>query len=157
MSDSSTHVPVAEGLARRTGPERRGRVGNPAQRAKAHHLVDFLLGSASNSLWPNLDKEQVLAGLHARIDDPDLIEHASMEFLAAAFLARELAATDPFQYALLAALLYGLGWGSLQARPARHIQPEARTRLHCFPVYQGQAMDHADWLVLASLRDVLRS
>jgi hypothetical protein len=132
-------------------------VTHAAKRAEAHRLVDFWIGNASGSKWPTLRKEQVLAGLHARIDDPDLIEPQRANLREVASVVRELACDDPSEYALLAILLYGVGRATLRKRPSSRIEPDPQTRMAPVPIDNGKEMNHADWLMLASARDAVRA
>jgi hypothetical protein len=134
-----------------------GRHVNFAKRAEGHRLVDYWVGKATGSKWPNLNKEKVRAGLHARIDNPNLIRQESTNLCGVASFVRDLAYDDPCQYGLLGALLYEGGWGNLGKRRVTRIEPSSPTRMERVPVRNGKEMDHADWLVLASVRDAFNS
>jgi hypothetical protein len=133
-----------------------GEAGRPqgSGHAKAFDLIDYWVGKANGKLWPFLDKEKVRLGLMARVVNPDLINQNATNMCGVATFVRDLAHDDPEQYALLGALLYEGGWGNLGRRSMTRIQPGAGTRMDKVPVNgSGEEMDHADWLVLASIRD----
>jgi hypothetical protein len=135
-----------------------GRPANKARRAEAKGLVDYWVGKATGSFWPTLDKAKVLAGLKARIDDPDKIYQASTSLCGVASFVRELAWDDPVQYGLLGALLYQGGWGNLgKGHRLTRIEPRVPTRQAAVPTRGDEVMDHADWLVLASVRDAFNT
>jgi len=154
MNEERNRVTHPEDLI---GPGRMEGGAHAAKRAEAHRLVDFWVGNATGSKWPSLRKEQVLAGLHARIERPELIGLESGNFCEAASAVRELAYDDPSGYVFLAVLLFGLGSATSQKRPGVRIEPDARTRMAPVPMHNGKEMDHADWLVLASVRDTVRA
>jgi hypothetical protein len=134
-----------------------GRGANTPKRTEAHGLVDYWVGKATGDLWPTLRKKDVLAGLHARIDKPDLINQWTANLCGPAAFVRELAYDDPCQYGLLAALLYEGGWGHLGRRRLKRVEPRLPTRMERVPQQKGAEMNHADWLVLASVRDAFNS
>src|SRR5262249_6627052 len=114
-------------------------------------------GKATGAFWPLLRKQEVLTGLHFRIEKPDLINQWSTNTCGVAAFVRELAYDDPVQYGLLAALVYEGAWGNLGRRRLRRVQPRLATRMERVPKRDGKEMNHADWLVLASVRDAFNS
>jgi hypothetical protein len=157
MADSDQAFDDGAELTKMMEAGQDGRTANTAKRAEAHGLVDYWVGKASGAKWPNLDKQKVRAGLHARIDDPDRIDQKTTSLCGVAAFVRELAWDDPCQYGLLGALLYEGGWGNLGKRRLTRIEPGAATRKEQVPRRNGQDMDHADWLVLASVRDAFNA
>jgi hypothetical protein len=135
-----------------------GRKPNAAQRTEAHRLVDYWGGKATGASWPTLNKNQVINGLHARIESPNQIDQLNTNMCGVAAFVRELAYDDPVQYGLLGALLYEGGWGNLGRRRLKRIEPRLPTRMEQVPKRgDGRLMNHADWLVLASIRDAFNS
>src|SRR5262249_26473607 len=135
-----------------------GRPAKKAKRAEAKGLVDYWVGKATGSFWPTLDKAKVQAGVKARVDHPDQIYQASTRLCGGASLLRGLGWDDPVQYGLLGALLYQGGWGNLgKGHRLTRIEPRAPTRAQQVPTRGTEAMDHADWLVLASVRDAFNT
>jgi hypothetical protein len=134
-----------------------GRVGD----TRLEHptkMVDYWINKATGKYWPFLDKEKVRAGLKERIQTPDAINQSATSLCGVATFVRELAHDDPTQYALLGALLYEGGWGNLGRRGLTRVEPRAATRMEKVPVdSNGNEMNHADWLVLASVRDAFNA
>src|SRR4051794_31575732 len=110
MADESWFADSEE-LGKALEEGKAGRRGGFPRRAEAHRLVDYWVGKATGARWPRLDKAKVLAGLKARIDNPDRIQQKSTSLCGVAAFVRELAWDDPCQYGLLGALLYEGGWG----------------------------------------------
>jgi hypothetical protein len=157
MAEDGTWFTDGADLDKLAGAGSEGRGPNSAKRAEAHGLVDYWVGKAKGSFWPFLRKQEVLDGLHARIDKPDLIDQQSASLCGVAAFVRELAYDDPCQYGLLGALLYECGWGNLGRRRLTRVEPRMPTRLERVPRRKGTEMNHADWLVLASVRDAFNS
>src|SRR5262249_33758834 len=130
-----------------------GRAPHAAQRAEAHRLVDYWVGKATGAFWPTLNKNEVTNGLHARIESPNRINQWNSNLCGVAAFVRELAWDDAVQYGLFGALLYEGGWGNLGRRRLKRIEPRQPTRMERVPKRNGKEMNHADWLVLASVRD----
>jgi hypothetical protein len=134
-----------------------GRAPHAAKRAEAHRLVDYWVGKATGAFWPTLNKNEVTNGLHARIESPNRINQWNTNLCGVAAFVRELAYDDPVQYGLFGALLYEGGWGNLGRRRLKRIEPRQATRMERVPERDGRSMNHADWLVLASVRDAFNS
>lgn len=130
-----------------------GRPQGPGH-VRAMELIDYWVNKASGQLWPHLDKEKVRLGLIERVVNPDRIDQNKTNMCGVATFVRDLAYDDPVQYGLFGALLYEGGWGNLGRRGLTRVEPRLTTRLEKVPVNSsGTEMNHADWLVLASVRD----
>jgi hypothetical protein len=157
MPDDDRWFTDSDDLTRTMEEGKSGRRVSFPKREEAHRLVDYWVGKATGTHWPTLKKDRVLEGLQARIDNPNLISQKSTNLCGVASFVRELAWDDPCQYGLLGALLYEGGWGNLGKRRLTRIEPRAPTKREPVPARNGQEMNHADWLVLASVRDAFNT
>jgi hypothetical protein len=116
---------------------------------KAEELVREI--PAGNSrFWPYLSRNEVAAGLVARVRDPNLIWQARSNLCGMATFVHALASDDPLGYVLFARGLYRDAQGWLVGKKHNTLfSPSKETRSSKVP----SRMNAADWLVLASLRD----
>jgi hypothetical protein len=149
FSDYQPAFDDADDLDRELQVQERPRSGN---RAYAHELLDYWLDQESQVRhWPNLSKGRVRRGMHARIDDPDLIKQGPTGLCGPAAFLRALARQDPCEFALFGGLLYSCGFANLGRRGKIFKKVEPRLGTKASPVPPD--MEHTDWLILASLRD----
>jgi hypothetical protein len=137
----------------------KGKDGRPqsGRQAEAVDLVNYWMGKAKGSWWPFLNGARVRAGLIERIYNPDLIYQSATSLCGVASFVRELAWDDPVQYGLFGAILFEGGWANLGHRKLKKVQPRELTRMEHAPLQSGVEMHHADWLVLASVRDAFNT
>lgn len=102
--------------------------------------------SIAPSLWPNLDKKQVVADMRSRINDPFLVNQGGQPFCGPAAILFELVRKQPLRYAQICRSLFETGSCQTQTK---HVEAPPRLRQS-----QGQLrMSQADWMVLATLRN----
>jgi hypothetical protein len=133
------------------GKERR----QSSDQAYAHELCDYWINTTKTVYWPTLSKKAVREGLHARIDNPDLIKQGPTGLCGPAGFLRALSYDDPCEFAKFGAIIFSGGWYNLGKgrKGLKMIKPSDATRMSEVP----PGMDHADWLILASLRDAFNS
>jgi hypothetical protein len=108
-------------------------------------LTGFL-SRPSAVLWPKVDKAALVAGLSARVDNPDLIRQGATPYCGPASLTRTIAADNPDGYVQAAIDLYAKGTaqiGTLQINASSGVRESN---------ILGNT-NAADWLMLASIRD----
>jgi hypothetical protein len=117
----------------------------------AKRLVrEKLPGTGRGKYWPKLNEEAVAAGLIARVDDPDLMYQSASNICGMASFCHDLAESDPVQYVWLAIYLFIQASGKL-GRGAQAIVVTASIECRSSPLPNN--MNHADWVIMASLRD----
>lgn len=102
--------------------------------------------SSAPSVWPYLDKNQVVADMRSRINDPFQVNQGGQPFCGPAAILFELVRKQPLRYAQICRSLFETG--SFQTRTKRVEAPTRLCQSH------GQLrMPQADWMVLATLRN----
>jgi hypothetical protein len=115
----------------------------------AKKLVDdFAVLPSCPSMWVNMDRAKVAAGLKARIDNPDLIKQGKTSLCGPADFIRDIADDKPVVYAQAAIDLYKFGIAKIGTIM---IFPGDDLKKYALPASAN--IDHSDWIVLASLRD----
>lgn len=102
--------------------------------------------STARGVWPNVDKNQVLADMRSRINDPFQVNQGGQPFCGPAAILFELIRKNPLYYVQICRSLFETG--SFQAR-SRRIQASTRLRQSGGRLRMAQA----DWMVLATLRE----
>ncbi|HJQ60205.1 MAG TPA: hypothetical protein VJ890_25090 [Vineibacter sp.] len=119
---------------------------SPAMSLTAHALAISFAAASGDGAWPNLNRATVAQELRMRITSPNSINQAQTPFCGPASLVRLLALDKPDTYVQAAIDLFNTGActiGSLKIKPGdmvRKSKPQNGT-------------SHADWLMLASVRD----
>jgi hypothetical protein len=130
-----------------------------AKRLVNHNLLEQK--PLPSGMWQNLRREDVAAGLKSRVDSPDLINQGNTYLCGMAAVAHEIAKSDPVHYAWMGLCLFMMGRARLSRASSEELKPGVETRRSAIPnVYvKGgmRPMNHADWLVLASMRDSLNT
>ena len=75
----------------------------------AKATLSGFLSRPSAVLWPKVDKAALVAGLSARVDNPDLIRQAATPYCGPASLTRTIAGDNPDAYVGAAIDLYTKG------------------------------------------------
>jgi len=111
------------------------------------------LERSTKQAWKNIDRAAVVAGLRARVADPALISQQKTKFCGTAAVAFELARRDPARYVETVAAIYTDG--AFTTKTGRRITAERELRDGAMPVPEtsSPAIDAADWLLTATLRD----
>jgi hypothetical protein len=124
---------------------------NPMSKAQAKQLIsEHLTGRGNGYYWPKLQEEKVATGLTVRIDSPDLIYQAQANLCGMASFVHDLVETDPVMYAWVGIHLFKNAAAKL-GRGERGMVIKASVDTRSSPLPPG--MNHADWVLLASLRD----
>jgi hypothetical protein len=119
---------------------------------QAIDLVNSLFPSGASVYWPKVNGPQVKQGLIDRVNDPNLIQQGGANVCGMATFAHSLASDDPIQYVWFAIHLYKKGSGPIgRGDKFRTIYPTKEVRQSKI----AWGMNHADWIVLATLRDYL--
>jgi hypothetical protein len=99
------------------------------------------------SVWPGLNKTQILAEMRSRIQDPFQINQGGQPFCGPAAIAFALVSRNPFRYIEICRNLFEIG--SFRTQSMRLISPS-------MPLRQSKGnlrMSQVDWMVLSSLRE----
>lgn len=105
-------------------------------------------------VWPHLDRVQLCAGLKRRVSNPDGIDQYTSNVCGVAAVVRTWAFDSPEQYVAFALDLYLRGSARMagaRGRCSRMVR--ASSELKAAAPRPG--MNHADWIVLASIRAAL--
>ena len=119
-------------------------------------------GCTKNSIWLNVCRNKVADGLLERIMDPNKINQNHTNICGIAAFVRDWAQDDPAGYAWLGISLYEAGWGRIGrgSKLGQKVQPSPSLKNSPIPFFdhgngRGTEMNHADWVVLASVREAL--
>ncbi|OCQ97241.1 hypothetical protein BCD67_00385 [Oscillatoriales cyanobacterium USR001] len=99
------------------------------------------------SLWPGLDKEQIIAEMRSRIHNPFNISQGSQPFCGPAAILFELVRKNPLYYVQICRNLFQIG--GFHSQSQKWIAPSPRL-LETTGKFQ---MPQADWMVLSTLRE----
>ncbi|UBF27723.1 hypothetical protein K9N68_07360 [Kovacikia minuta CCNUW1] len=110
-------------------------------------IVDFER-SISPGAWLHLDKEVIIADLRARVNDPFQVNQGGQPFCGPAAVLFELARKQPLQYVELCRSLFLIG--GFQGH-SHYIAASDKLRQNS---YGDLKMGQADWMVLATLREM---
>jgi hypothetical protein len=127
------------------------KVSDPAAAAQT---VDAFAGKTDASAWPSLDRATVAARLTELINDPRLLNQASLNLCGPAALFVEWIGRDPEAFATFATTLFDSGeatMGTLNIGP----DPDLRNADYKSLVSQvsGDPPAQADWMILGALRN----
>lgn len=98
------------------------------------------------SLWPHIDKDRLIGGLRARVEDPCRVNQGRRSLCGPAAIVHELARLQPTRYVAMARALFETG---VFDDGSTRITPSGSLLNSNVP----PSMDPADWLMLAALRD----
>jgi hypothetical protein len=126
--------------------------------------VDPRIGCQKDGIWLNVCRNKVAEGLKARVKDPSLINQHKTNLCGIAGFVYDWAEDDPAGYAWLGISLYEAGWGRVgrgeklgkEVRPSRDLR-SSPVPYHDIGNHRGLEMNHADWIILASLREAFNS
>ncbi len=121
----------------------------------AHKLVTDFQNRKGTGYWPYLRRDQIATELHARIDNPDLIDQGSVNTCGVACMLRFWAQDNPSGYAWLGISLFenGIGYVGKNPTEGKIIRPSRELRGDRVPVDDyGRQMPHADWMMMSSIR-----
>lgn len=112
----------------------------------AHKLVDEFAARSTPGRFNNLHRPTIASGLHARIDNPFLVDQGRAGVCAPASLVFQLAQASPAEYARAVIDLYERG----QAQVSKwSLVPDKDLRYAVRPA----SIAEVDWIILASIRD----
>ncbi len=110
-------------------------------------IEDFEKSSAP-SVWPYLDKASVIADIRARVHDPFQINQGGQPFCGPAAVLFELVRKQPLRYVEICRSLFLIG--GFQGHTSYIASSEELRRNSSGNLHMGQA----DWMVLATLREM---
>lgn len=116
-------------------------------KTKAIQLVNQFLARTGTGHFKNISRKNLGNNLIARINSPGKIDQGSSSLCAPAALLYSVAKTNPEQYSTFAIELFEKGRSSIQKLV---IEPSSDLKLYSL---SGSAVDPADWITLASIRD----
>lgn len=122
-----------------------------ATRQFAKDLVrEHLKGAGNGVYWPKVKEELVAGGLIHRVDNPDAVYQSAANVCGMAAFVHDLLETDPVLYVWLGIHLFKSAKGKL-GRGKEGLEITASIETRSSPLPNG--INHADWVLLASLRD----
>jgi len=116
-------------------------------------------GCQKGNIWLNVCRNKVADGLQNRIMNPNIIAQTSTNMCGIAAFVHEWAQDDPVGYAWLGISLYEAGWGRIGkgSMLGKEVRPSSDLKTSPIPYYHSNGhtfeMNHADWVVLASIRE----
>jgi hypothetical protein len=126
-------------------------MATPESKQFAKQLVtEHLKGTGYGHYWPKVKEEEVASGLIDRVDRPDIVFQSAANVCGMASFVHDLLETDPVLYTWLGIHLFKSAKGRL-GRGQESIVITASVETRSSPLPAG--INHADWVVLASLRD----
>ena len=121
---------------------------------------------AKDGLWLNVCRNKVAEGLENRIVFPRYLNQKSTNVCGVAAFVRQWIEDDPIGFAWLGISLYEKGHGYLgrgkyhgkEIKPSKELlNSPIPTTPYNDSVILGQQMNHADWIVMASIREAFNS
>lgn len=121
---------------------------------------------AKDGLWLNVCRNKVAAGLENRIYFPDNINQLNTNICGVAAFVRQWILDDPVGFAWLGISLYenGCGYIGKGKYHGKDIRPSKELLNSAIPYTTsenrpglGREMNHADWMVMASIREAFNS
>jgi hypothetical protein len=118
-------------------------------------------GCTKGNIWLNLCRNKVADGLKSRVSLPWGINQMNTNVCGVAAFVRDWIKDDPVGYAWLGISLYEqgcgyLGRGKYHGKDIRPSKALRNSRVpHASPDNGGTEMNHADWIVMASIREAL--
>ncbi len=123
--------------------------GTATQQA-AWRMAEAFRRRSHGNMWRTLQREEIANNLGVRVYDPSQIDQSQTNLCGLAALVRHWAADNPEDYVRFAINLYEKGVARLgRIKVQRNIVPSPELRGDVAP----RGMAHADWLVLASIRE----
>jgi hypothetical protein len=121
-----------------------------AARDDARKLVDEFAArtKSGGGLWLHIKRDELAAGLRARVDNPDIISSGGTNLCGPAAFAHDLAIDDPVSYVKAAIDLWETGSAVIGTQS---IKPKKDLKVYKLPPTIG--ISPADWILLASMRD----
>lgn len=113
-------------------------------------VKEHLKGTGNGVYWPKVREEEVAAGLTERVDSPDTVYQSAANVCGMAAFVHDLLETDPVLYVWLTIYLFKTARGRL-GRGSESLVITASIETRSSPLPNG--INHADWVILASLRD----
>jgi hypothetical protein len=119
-----------------------------------------------DSIWLNVCRNKVADGLDERILDPNKIDQRNTNVCGIAAFVRDWAEDDPIGYAWLGIYLYEAGWGRIGkgSMLGQVVRPSSQLKNSPIPYQENyynnghaREMNHADWIILASVRESFNS
>jgi hypothetical protein len=131
-------------------------------RITAQQMVAQFKARSGNGFWLNVDRAKLADGLQNRIVTPHIIAQNKTSLCAIASFVYEWIQDDPIGYAQLGISLFETGAGRIgrSAMSGKPIKPSPDLRNSRIPYVdsnsaQKQEMNHADWVILTSIRESL--
>jgi hypothetical protein len=119
-----------------------------------------------DSIWLNVCRNKVADGLDERILEPNKIDQRNTNVCGIAAFVRDWAEDDPIGYAWLGISLYEAGWGRIGkgSMLGKVVKPSSQLKNSPIPYQENyytnghaREMNHADWIILASVRESFNS
>jgi hypothetical protein len=132
------------------------------KRITAQQLVARFKARSGNGFWINIDRAQLADGLQNRIVTPHIIAQNRTNLCAIASFVYEWIQDDPIGYAELGISLFEtgagrIGRGAMSGKPVKPSDDLRKSRIPYVDPHAAhrQQMNHADWVILASIRESL--
>ncbi len=149
----------------------KGQTGLGARDAKAVEralaLADAFGKRGGKGVWPNVARAKVAAGLVKRLKEPDTFNQGQTWLCGIATFVRVWAYDHPVEYVQLAVDLFEKGEGWLKGGPKDLVDKRSAgekitassdlLNSAVARISDAESLDHADWVVLASIRESFNS
>ncbi|HJQ68327.1 MAG TPA: hypothetical protein VKA70_05120 [Blastocatellia bacterium] len=117
------------------------------------------INCAKDGIWLHVCRNRVADGLEARVVNPNLIAQTKTNMCGIAAFVRQWAEDDPAGYAWLGITLYENGTGRIGRGnlTGKEVFPSRDLKSSPIPQWQTDGvwheMNHADWVILGSIRE----
>jgi hypothetical protein len=132
----------------------------------AQQLVAQFKARHGGGIWLNVDRNQVADGLQDRLMNSNLIAQNNTNLCGIAAFVSAWAKDDPVGYAWLGISLFEAGWGRIGRGSmfGKEVRPSADLKNAPIPHMEkyyrnghARQMNHADWIILASVREAFNT
>lgn len=134
---------------------------------RAKGLADAFGKRGGKGAWPHVERAKVAAGLKYRLDNPDSFNQGQTWLCGIATFVRVWAYDHPVEYVQLAADLFEKGEGWLKGGPKTLVDKRSTgekittssdlLNSAVARISDKESLDHADWVVLAAIRESFNS
>jgi hypothetical protein len=134
---------------------------------KAKGPAEAFAKRGGKGVWPHLERAKVAAGLKYRLDNPDSFNQGQTWLCGIATFVRVWAYDHPVEYVQLAADLFEKGEGWLKGGPKTLVDKRSAgekittssdlLNSAVARISDKESLDHADWVVLAAIRESFNS
>ena len=110
--------------------------------------------STQSGVWPHILKNDLIANIRAAVAEPLTIHQKYTPLCGPASIVYELVSRQPHRYIQICQQLYETGWFQGRTKEVKPSQTLLQSQIPKNPEPGGTDIRPADWMLLATLRDV---